>query len=48
VAAANGAALDSCVVDGFDVQVQVTVAGPRWLGQLHDLAAEARAGPGRA
>jgi len=45
VAGANGAALDSCVVGGLDVRVQVTVAGPHWLGQLHDLSAQARAGP---
>jgi secretion/DNA translocation related TadE-like protein len=46
VAGANGATVDSCVVDGFDVRLQVTVPGPRWLGQHHDLSAEARAGPG--
>jgi secretion/DNA translocation related TadE-like protein len=45
VARANGASVDSCVVDGFDVRLQVTVAGPRWLGQRHDLSAQARAGP---
>jgi secretion/DNA translocation related TadE-like protein len=44
-AQANGAAVDSCTVDGFDVRVRVTVVGPRWLGQRHDLSAEARAGP---
>ena len=43
---ANGASLDSCAVDGFDVRLQVTVAGPHWLGQRHDLSAQARAGPG--
>jgi secretion/DNA translocation related TadE-like protein len=46
IAAANGARVDSCVTDGFDVRVQVTVPGPRWLGQRHDLSAQARAGPG--
>ena len=46
VAAANDARLDSCAVDGFDVRLQVTVAGPHWLGQHHDLSAQARAGPG--
>lgn len=45
VATANGAVLDGCAVDGRDVRVQVTVGGPRWLGQRHDLSAEARAGP---
>jgi secretion/DNA translocation related TadE-like protein len=45
IALANGASLDSCVVEGFDVRLQVTVAGPHWLGQRHDLSAQARAGP---
>ena len=45
VAAANGATVDSCAVEGADVRLQVTVAGPRWLGQRHDLSAQARAGP---
>jgi secretion/DNA translocation related TadE-like protein len=46
VAAANGATVDSCTVDGFEVRLQVTVTGPHWLGQHHDLSAQARAGPG--
>ena len=45
VAAANGARLASCRVDGSDVRVRVVVTGPRWLGASADLAAEARAGP---
>lgn len=45
LAVANDAALDSCTVQGRDVRVQVTVAGPHWLGQHHDLSAQARAGP---
>ena len=45
VATANGARVDSCTVDGFEVLMQVTVTGPRWLGQHHDLSARARAGP---
>lgn len=45
VAAANGAALTSCAVDGQDLLVGVTVPGPRWLGQERDLHAAARAGP---
>jgi secretion/DNA translocation related TadE-like protein len=45
-AAANGARLVSCAVDGRVVTVTVEVAGPRWLGQTADLTAEARAGPG--
>lgn len=45
VAAANGALLDSCAVEGEDLVVEVTVGGPRWLGQDQDLRARARAGP---
>jgi secretion/DNA translocation related TadE-like protein len=45
ISVANGATLDGCVLDGADVRVTVTVPGPRWLGQPHDLSAEARAGP---
>ena len=45
VASANGARLDACTVRGREAIVQVTVAGPRWLGQEGDLTAEARAGP---
>jgi len=45
VAAANGARLVSCRLDGRTALVRVEVAGPHWLGQDADLAAEARAGP---
>jgi secretion/DNA translocation related TadE-like protein len=45
IAEANHATIDSCVVDGSDVRLQVTVPGPHWLGQRHDLSAQARAGP---
>lgn len=45
VAAGNGASLTTCVVTGRDVLVDVTVAGPRWLGQDADLVGRARAGP---
>jgi secretion/DNA translocation related TadE-like protein len=45
IATANGATLDSCATAGADLQVRVTVAGPHWLGQSHDLSAQARAGP---
>ncbi|MCX6400635.1 MAG: flp pilus-assembly TadE/G-like family protein [Propionibacteriales bacterium] len=45
VASANDATLASCVVEGAEVVVQVTVRGPRWLGQDHDLVGSARAGP---
>ena len=46
IAGANDARLSSCVVQGEEVVVEVTVAGPRWLGQDADLSARARAGPG--
>jgi secretion/DNA translocation related TadE-like protein len=46
IAAANRARLRSCHVVAADVVVEVSVAGPRWLGQVHDLTAAARAGPG--
>jgi secretion/DNA translocation related TadE-like protein len=45
IATANGARLDGCTVSGPEVTVEVTVAGPHWLGQRHDLLGEARAGP---
>jgi secretion/DNA translocation related TadE-like protein len=45
LAADNGARLVSCSVSAREVTVEVTVAGPRWLGQPHDLTARARAGP---
>ncbi|HWJ11972.1 MAG TPA: Rv3654c family TadE-like protein [Nocardioides sp.] len=47
-ASANHADLDSCTVEDADVVVQVTVPGPRWLGQDRDLTARARAGPERS
>jgi secretion/DNA translocation related TadE-like protein len=46
VAAADGARLTGCVVTGRDVEVQVEVPGPHWLGQIADLGARSRAGPG--
>ena len=46
IAVANGSRLDLCEVDGREVVVEVTVTGPRWLGQTEDLRARARAGPG--
>ena len=45
IASENEASLRSCVVEGQDVVVEVTVPGPRWLGQDQDLGARARAGP---
>ena len=45
IASANGATLVRCTVDDTDVRVEVSVPGPRWLGQDRDLSAEARAGP---
>lgn len=45
IAADNGAALTRCTLEDTDVLVEVSVAGPRWLGQHQDLVAQARAGP---
>ncbi len=45
VAEANGAELLSCEIQGHEALVTVEVAGPRWLGQIGDLTAQARAGP---
>ncbi|MDN4171918.1 flp pilus-assembly TadE/G-like family protein [Nocardioides sp. SOB77] len=45
VADRNGAALLACTVEGRDVRVRAQAPGPRWMGQVADLAAEARAGP---
>ncbi|WP_341924558.1 Rv3654c family TadE-like protein [Nocardioides psychrotolerans] len=45
VAAGNGASLSACAVVGRDVLVDVSVTGPRWLGQDADLEGRARAGP---
>jgi secretion/DNA translocation related TadE-like protein len=45
IAEANGGRLASCVVAGRTGTVRVVVTGPRWLGQLADLEAGARAGP---
>jgi secretion/DNA translocation related TadE-like protein len=44
IATDNAATLSRCSVDGRVVVVDVTVTGPHWLGQEHDLVAEARAG----
>lgn len=49
VAAANGAILDSCRLEGTAVTVAVSVPGPRvpWqAGRALRVSAEARAGPG--
>jgi secretion/DNA translocation related TadE-like protein len=46
LAAHNDARLQECTVTALEVTVEVTVTGPRWLGQPHDLTARARAGPG--
>lgn len=46
IAEANGAVMIACRFDGSDAIVTVEVLGPRWLGQVADLSAEARAGPG--
>lgn len=44
-AAANGARVLSCGVMAGGLRVTVVVPGPRWLGSVGDLRAEARAGP---
>lgn len=44
-ARANGARLSSCRVEGLEVTLVVEVDGPKWLGQVADLSADARAGP---
>ena len=46
IASANAAALDECVVDGQDVRVVVSVAGPDVPWSDVRVTAEARAGPG--
>lgn len=46
IAEANGARVLSCRVEGLEAALTVEVDGPHWLGQLADLGAEARAGPG--
>lgn len=45
IAARNRARLLSCAVTGREVVLEVSVSGPRWLGQSHDLTGRARAGP---
>lgn len=45
-ATANAAGLDSCSVDGAEVRVIVSVAGPTLPGRDVRVTAEARAGPG--
>ena len=46
IAAANGAAMDSCRVEGHAVRVSVSVPGPPLPGRRVRVSAEARAGPG--
>jgi secretion/DNA translocation related TadE-like protein len=45
VSSANHVLLTACSSDGRVVDVSVTAAGPRWLGQAADLSARSRAGP---
>ncbi len=45
LAAANGATLTTCRVQGDDVWVEVRVRGPDWRGFGRDFTADARAGP---
>jgi secretion/DNA translocation related TadE-like protein len=46
VALANGAALEGCRLDGDEVTLTVSVAGPRVPWREVRVTAEARAGPG--
>ena len=46
VAAAHAAELEACRLDGDDVTVEVSVAGPRVPWRDVRVTAEARAGPG--
>ena len=46
VAIANAAALETCRLDGDDVTIAVSVAGPRVPWRDVRVTAEARAGPG--
>ena len=45
VAAANAAVMEACRLDGADVTVEVSVAGPRVPWRDVRVTAEARAGP---
>lgn len=45
IAAANGATLTGCEVDGREVRVLVEAPGPRWWGRAVGFPGEARAGP---
>jgi secretion/DNA translocation related TadE-like protein len=45
VAQANGGLLRSCVIDGLDVTVAVSVTGSRWRTRVAVLEGHARAGP---
>ncbi len=45
IAAANAASLETCRLDGDDVTVEVSVAGPRVPWRDVRVTAEARAGP---
>jgi secretion/DNA translocation related TadE-like protein len=46
IATADGVRLMDCRVEGAAVTVTVLASGPHWLGQVADLSARARAGPG--
>jgi secretion/DNA translocation related TadE-like protein len=48
VVAANGAALEECLVSGQEVLLRVRVTGPRLRGYGGDLGARSRAGPASA
>lgn len=46
IAVADGVRVTRCGIDGSTVTVTVLARGPHWLGQVADLSARARAGPG--
>jgi secretion/DNA translocation related TadE-like protein len=48
IATADAVRVTDCRVDGSTVTVTVVARGPHWLGQVADLSARARAGPGSA
>jgi secretion/DNA translocation related TadE-like protein len=47
VADRNGAGSTACHIEGDDVVVSVSLAGPEFLGHSWELIGQARAGPGR-
>ena len=48
VAHRNGASLDACRIEGWNVAVSVVRRSPRLLGQVSSLRARSRAGPAQS